>query len=156
LNNNLKIVLGSKWFEVVLRWILGLTFIYASYHKIIDPAQFAKVIYGYELVPAAVINLVAIILPFLELIAGIALILGIYPRSAVLIINVLLVGFIVLLSVNLIRGHEFDCGCFAFEEYGQASNNRSLLLRDIIYLLLGLHILFFKNTRKACILQGGK
>ena len=149
-------VLGSNWFEVVIRWILGLTFIYASYHKIIDPAQFAKVIYGYELVPAAVINLVAIILPFLELIAGIALILGIYPRSAVLIINVLLVGFIVLLSVNLIRGHEFDCGCFAVKEYGQASNNRSLLLRDIIYLLLGLHILFFKNTRKACILQGGK
>ena len=143
--------MDSTRLEMVARWVLGLTFIYASYHKIITPAQFAKVIYGYELFPAAVINLVAIILPFLELVTGIALILGIYPRSAALIINVLLIGFIVLLSVNLIRGHEFDCGCFAFKEYGQASNNRSLILRDIVYLLLGLHILFFKNTRKACI-----
>lgn len=151
MNRNLKIVLDSSRLEVLARWVLGLTFIYASYHKIIDPPQFAKVIYGYELFPAAVINLVAIILPFLELIAGIALILGVYPRSAALIVNLLLVGFIVILAVNLIRGHEFDCGCFAFEEYGQASGNRSLILRDIGYLLLGLHILFFRNTRIACI-----
>ena len=135
------------------RWILGITFIYASYHKLLAPAEFAQIVYGYELFPAAVINLVAIILPFMELIAGLALILGVYPRSAALIINLLLIAFIVILSINLIRNHEFDCGCFAFEEYGQSSNSRSLILRDIVYLVLGVHILFFKNSRKACILE---
>ena len=147
--------MGNNWIELAARWILGLTFIYASYHKLLAPEQFAKIVYGYKLFPAALINLVAIILPFMELIAGLALILGVYPRSAALIVNFLLIAFIVILSINLIRNHEFDCGCFAFEEYGQSSNNQSLILRDIGYLILGVHILFYKNTRKACILDSG-
>ena len=155
MNRNLKKFLDNGWLEMAARWFLGLTFIYASYHKIIAPADFAKVIYGYDLFPGAVINLLAIFLPFLELIAGMALILGIYPRSAVLIINVLVIGFIVVLSVNFIRGHEFDCGCFAFEKYGKSDFHRSLILRDIGYAILGFYILLFKNIRKACILDSG-
>lgn len=149
-------MLDSSWLELIARWVLGLIFIYASFHKIMAPAEFAKVIYGYEIFPAAVINLTAIVLPFVELIAGLALILGIYPLSAVLIINVLLIGFIVALSVNLIRGHEFDCGCFAFEEFGRSNFNQAWIWRDIVLLGLGIHILFFKNTRKACIIRGAK
>ena len=99
----------NSWIELAARWILGLTFIYASFHKIISPADFAKIVYGYALFPEALINLIAIMIPFLELIAGLALIIGFYPRSAAIIINGLLVAFIVVLSINLVRGHEFDC-----------------------------------------------
>ena len=132
------------------RWVIGLTFIYASYHKIVAPADFAKIVYGYELFPHDAINLIAIILPFIELIAGLALILGIYPRSAVLIINGMLVAFIIVLSVNLIRGHEFNCGCFSAKEAGFFSSTEATLVRDIIYLLLGLQIFLFSGIRKGC------
>jgi hypothetical protein len=148
----MKNVFENNWIELAARWILGLTFIYASYHKILAPADFAKIVYGYDLFPHAVINLIAIILPFIELVAGFALILGIYPRSAVLIINGMLVAFIIVLSINLIRGHEFDCGCSSVKKAGFLSSTEPMLARDIIYLILGMQVFFFRGMRKGCAL----
>ena len=147
----MKNILQNSWIELAARWILGLTFIYASYHKILVPADFAKIVYGYDLFPNGAINLIAIVLPFIELIAGLALILGIYPPSAALIINGMLVAFIIVLSINLIRGHEFNCGCFSTKESGAFSSAESTLVRDIIYLILGLQIFLFSGMRKVCI-----
>ena len=155
LNDLLRNFLENTWIELAARWIIGITFIYASYHKIFAPADFAKIVYGYDLFPYDSINLIAIILPFIELIAGLALILGIYPRSAMLIINGMLAAFIIVLSINLIRGHEFDCGCFSAKEAGFFSSAESTLVRDIIYLLLGLQIFLFSGNRKACIRRNG-
>jgi uncharacterized membrane protein YphA (DoxX/SURF4 family) len=139
--------------ELVSRWILGLTFIYASYNKILFPADFAKIIYGYDLFPHALINLIAIILPFLELVAALALISGVYPRSAVSIINVLLAAFITLLSINLIRGHEFNCGCFALQNSDNNVSSQTTIMRDFIYLALGLQVFFYNRHRRWCLRQ---
>jgi len=147
----IRSILQNSWLELAARWILGLTFIYASYNKIIFPADFAKIIYGYDLFPNALINLIAIILPFLELVAALALITGVYPRSAVLIVNVLLVAFIILLSINLIRGHEFDCGCFAIQNSGSTAATEVTLIRDFIYLALGIQVLYYHRPRRWCI-----
>ena len=155
LNNKLKILFYSNRIELFIRWLIGITFIYASYHKIVEPAHFAKIIYGYYLFPECIINLTAIILPYLELLSGVALILGIYPRSALLILESMLFIFIVALSINLIRGHNFDCGCFSFGERGYGYSVLGLLVRDVIYFILGLQSLFFNNHRKWCILQSG-
>ena len=130
-----------------MRWLLGGIFLISCYHKIVEPAHFAKIIYGYYLFPGVTINLIAIILPFLELFAGIALVLGIYPRSAALIVNAMLLAFIIAISINLIRGHEFDCGCFSFGATGHTFSTVHLLVRDIICFILGLQILFFDNYR---------
>jgi putative oxidoreductase len=155
LNNNLKILFYSNRIELFIRWLIGITFIYASYHKITEPAHFAKIIYGYYLFPEFIINLIAIILPYLELLSGIALILGIYPRSALLILEAMLFVFIVALSINLIRGYNFDCGCFSSGERGYGYSVLSLLVRDVIYFILGLQSLFYNKHRKWCILQSG-
>jgi uncharacterized membrane protein YphA (DoxX/SURF4 family) len=154
LNKRLKIFLKNSWTELIARWILGITFIYASYHKIISPGDFAKIIYGYDLLPDGLINLIAIILPFVELFSGLALILGIYPLSAALIVNGMLLTFIIALSINLVRGHEFDCGCFSFGETGYTSSAVQLLVRDIMYFFLGLQVLFYDRCRRWCISQG--
>ena len=155
LNHNLKILFYSTWIELFIRWLIGITFIYASYHKIVAPAHFAKIIYGYYLFPECIINLTAIILPYLELSSGIALILGIYPRSALLILEVLLFVFMVALFINLIRGYNFNCGCFSFGERGYGYSVLGLFVRDVIYFILGLQSLFFNSPRKWCILQSG-
>lgn len=143
--------LQNDWLELVSRWILGLTFIYASYNKILFPADFAKIIYGYDLFPHALINLIAIILPFLQLVAAVALISGIYPRSAVAIINILLAAFIILLSINLIRGHEFNCGCFALQNSDNNVSSQTTIARDFIYLALGLQVFFYHRHRRWCL-----
>ena len=156
LNNLRPNLLNNSWMELVARWILGATFIYASHSKILAPAGFAKIIYGYDLFPAMLINLLAIILPFVELIAGMALIFGFYPRSAALIINAMLLAFIVSLSINIIRGHEFDCGCFAIGADSQSTFSGPMLIRDFIYLALGTYVFFFRNSRRLCLGTTGK
>ncbi len=153
LNNIRLTIISNSWVELAARWILGLTFIYASFHKIVSPADFAKIVYGYDLFPAVFINLIAIIIPFLELITGLALVIGVYPRSAAIIINGLLGVYIVVLTINLIRGHEFDCGCFAFGQSGYTSSSEVTLVRDIIYFVLGLQIILYSGVRRICAIS---
>ena len=151
MNRQLKSVFDNSWIELVARWILGVTFIYASYHKILAPAEFAEIVYGYDLFPGVSINLIAIILPFVELFSGVALILGIYPRSAALIVNGMLLAFFVALSINLIRGHEFDCGCFSLYASGDSVSSSQVLVRDIVCLVLGLQVFLYNSPRRGCI-----
>jgi len=150
LNKLRQSIKNNSWIELAVRWILGLTFIYASYHKIISPSDFAKIVYGYGLFPEIFINLIAIVIPFLELIAGLALIIGVYPRSAAMIINALLLVFVTVLAINLIRGHEFDCGCFSAGQSGYASSSEVTLVRDVIYFILGIQVVLFEGHRRSC------
>ena len=152
LNRPVKKLLGNSWIELAARWFLGATFVYASYSKILAPAVFAKIIYGYDLFPGVLINLIAIIIPFVELVAGLALIIGFYPRSTALVINAMLLVFIISLSINIIRGHEFDCGCFAINAGSQSTFSGPLLIRDLIYFALGIYVFFFKKLRRLCLL----
>lgn len=140
--------------ECLLRWFLGLTFVVASFHKILAPAEFAKIVYGYALFPSVLINLIALLVPFLELVAGAALITGIYPRSAAAAISGMVVFFIASIGINLIRGHEFDCGCFSFNN-ARADDPTSLLLRDILYLATGVFVMCYDRRRIGCLLQTG-
>lgn len=147
MNKPLKSIISNTWIELAARWILGLIFIYASFHKIVSPAEFAKALYGYDLFPAALINLIAIITPFLELVTGLALILGFYPRSAALIVNALLLVFIAVLSINLIRGHEFDCGCFSAAKANSQTSTGLSIFKDFLFLAMGLQVYFYSGTR---------
>ena len=142
-------IINNSWIELAARWILGLTFIYASIDKILAPANFAKIVYGYDLFPHVSINLIAIIIPFLQMIAGLALIGGIYSRSASIIINVMLLAFMAALTINIIRGHEFDCGCFSAGQSGYSSSSKVTIVRDIIYFVLGLQVILFQGIRRA-------
>jgi uncharacterized membrane protein YphA (DoxX/SURF4 family) len=143
-------IINNSWIELAARWILGLTFIYASIDKILSPADFAKIVYGYDLFPYVSINLIAIIIPFLQLIAGLALIGGIYPRSAAIIINVMLLAFMAALTINIIRGHEFDCGCFPTGQSDNTASSEITVLRDILYFLCGMLIILFEGNRRTC------
>ncbi len=106
---------GYRILEWVFRWFSGSVFILSSIHKIMDPCKFAVDIYNYQISPHALINLIAIVIPYLELLLGIALIAGILPRGAALGITATLIFFIILLSINLIRGIDASCGCFSSE-----------------------------------------
>ncbi len=138
--------------ELAARLLIGALFTYAAIHKIAFPAAFAKILYGYALFPEISINLLALIVPWLELFAGIGLLVGFRPRAAALLITVLLFSFVIALSINLFRGHEFDCGCFSFGAAGSLDSIRSLLVRDIVCLFLALWIFGYRGRRRFCFL----
>ncbi len=146
--------LNNPYVELTVRWLIGMIFVYASFHKIADPSGFAKIIYGYGLFPNISVNLIAIVVPFIELTAGMALITGVYPKSAALIISGLVFSFIIAVSVNLIRGHEFDCGCFS----GKSATPESAwisLIRNIGLLGMGVFVYRYPRFRRFCLLSTG-
>jgi putative oxidoreductase len=150
-NETVKKFVDSPWSELVTRWILGATFLFAAFHKIMAPESFAKAIYSYGLFPESTINLIAIILPFLELFSGFALIFGIYYRAAAVILCGLFLFFIIALSTNLIRGHQFDCGCFRASGPSSESDVVYLVIRDILFLVAAAYLITFKGYRRCCI-----
>lgn len=142
---NKKIVnfLSSLPVQVLSSFILGGLFIYASIDKIVHPHAFAKIIYNYQLMPDIFIYFMAVTLPWVEMIAGFALVAGIYRRASAIILSALLVIFSVAISINLIRGLNFDCGCFSTLTTEGGSDPVGLLLRDLLILIPGLIISFF-------------
>jgi len=106
---------GNSKGTVLLRLLaigLGLLFVYASLDKLWNPGLFAKAISNYRLLPLPLLHLSAIILPWLELICGLALAFNCYPRAANLILGVLLIVFTLAIISAMVRGLDFNCGCF--------------------------------------------
>ena len=101
-----------KWFNLVLRLFLGAVFVYAGVVKIIDPAGFAKSIGNFQILRPDQINLVAITLPWIEVVAGGLLMAGIWRRPSALLIAVMLIVFIAAVASAMHRHLNIDCGCF--------------------------------------------
>jgi putative oxidoreductase len=101
-----------SWVILLIRWIVGGAFIVAGVLKILDPAQFSTSIANYRVLPHELNNLVAITLPWVEVIAGLALVGGLWPRSAAFVITGMTAMFAVLIVSALVRGLNITCGCF--------------------------------------------
>src|SRR5436305_11986963 len=104
----LRDLLIRPWLTIRIQLALGVFFVAAALPKIVDPPSFAHMIYNYRIVPGALINLMALIMPWIELFSGLALILGIWVATARTIIAAMLFVFITAISVNLARGNAID------------------------------------------------
>ena len=85
---------------LVCRLVLALIFFYAAIEKIIDSQAFAIAIYYYQLMPDLAINLMALVLPMLEMFLAVSLVSGIYLRGASLISSLLFLVFAASLHAN--------------------------------------------------------
>ena len=139
----------NKWLTRVCGLILGGFFLYACYHKIADPPDFAKSVNNYKLLPGEYVNAVAIFMPWLELLCGLALVTGFARTGAALLSGSLLVLFIGALSYNLYIGHPTICGCtLSYEEALKLTDEekfaemRHVILRDVGCLVLATQIIF--------------
>ena len=126
-------------FKFLIRIITGSIFIYAGVQKITDPGHFADILYGYDIFPNFSVNVLAIVLPFTEVLSGLVLVTGFLQRPSLLIINILLLCFILITGFNLLRGHQYDCGCFSFSG-SSPSSHVLLILRDMVLLTAGIFL----------------
>lgn len=143
--------LSKKNIKYVSQVILGGTFVYASIGKILDSPSFAVVISNYKILPEFLVKPVAVVLPWIELIFGITLILGVWVKTSALILSFLLLVFIAAIFSTIIRGLNIDCGCFSkFVQEGEPPNANlwMSILRDVLFLLLGITIIFFSESKK--------
>ena len=132
--------------SIFARLILGGIFVYASFEKIIHPAAFAEEVHRYQILPDILINLTAIVLPWLELVVGAFLIFGFWMPGAVLMSNLLLMTFTGALMFNMARGLDISCGCFS--TVSENSMDFWTIFRDVSFLIPAVYLLHFTFLSK--------
>jgi uncharacterized membrane protein YphA (DoxX/SURF4 family) len=122
-------ILKRKEILLLLRLVVGATFVYASIDKVVRPDQFAIAVRSYQILPVSLTNLFALVLSWAELTTGLLLILGLFSRQAAGAIFLMLIMFIAALSIVMIQGMVIDCGCFSAD--GHMPVNLWLVVRNI-------------------------
>lgn len=104
-----------KWLKLICRLVLAALFIWAAQYKIREPDVFALAIFRFRLLPYSLINISAICLPWIELIAAVLLLIAPkrWREAAAAVIWAMLLVFTVGIGLNLMRGADISCGCFS-------------------------------------------
>jgi uncharacterized membrane protein YphA (DoxX/SURF4 family) len=143
--DNVKKVLLSHRFYILIRVIIGSVFIYAGFIKLIDPKAFAKAISQFDVVPEFLLAPLAIGLPALEFFAGLGLIFNI--RGSLQVIFNLLIVFILVLGYGIFNDLDIDCGCFSPEEISAYNSLKLALFRDILMVMAVCYIYIYKRIK---------
>ncbi len=110
---------------LIARFVLGVLFIQMGWSKIDDPVAFLKLLREYEMFPTGAFvfeNIIALTLPWIEVVCGVLLIVGLFVRGAGLTLLLMLTAFTIVITIRAIGMYKtgdfksfcdvaFDCGC---------------------------------------------
>jgi uncharacterized membrane protein YphA (DoxX/SURF4 family) len=152
----MKPLLSNKILILLIRIFLGGIFVLASIDKITDTQAFTNSILQYKVVGPMPATWIATILPSLELLCGLCLIIGLYPRGCTVLTTGMLVVFTLLVISALVRGLDISCGCFSQDPlvskigFQKIAENCGLIVLSVWLLLVrdhGLNLLQFFEKR---------
>ncbi|MCX7830792.1 MAG: hypothetical protein N2445_07020 [Acidobacteria bacterium] len=138
------ILFVKKWntiASILIRIVLGGTFILAAIPKILDPKGFALDITHYDFFPKIAVNLIAITVPWIELFIAFSIIFAVAQKGGVLLLNLMLIAFLVLLGQAWIRGLDIDCGCFGHSGAREAVSKA--FVRDLFFVIWAILLYLF-------------
>lgn len=92
--------------------VVGAFLLGAALAKVGDPAAFAVQVHNYRLAPVWSEHLLAVTLPWVELVAGLSLVLGVRGRAGAVVAVALMALFTLAVAQAWLRGLDFECGCF--------------------------------------------
>ncbi len=119
---------------LIVRYALGCLFLYSALPKIRQPYDFLSSVYQYELLGPKLGMVVAMVLPWFELLVGICLLGGIFVSGALLAVAAMGAVFTYGISMALYRGLDIACGCFG--ALGGDKINYLTLARAVFILLV--------------------
>lgn len=104
--------LAHPWVVRLAQVAIGLVFLAAALAKIGDTTYFAQQVHNYRLAPPWSEHLIAMTMPWIELVAGLALVVGPRRRAGAFLLLVFMLVFTVAVGAAWARGLDFHCGCF--------------------------------------------
>jgi uncharacterized membrane protein YphA (DoxX/SURF4 family) len=140
MKSRLLSLLAHPRLALAFRLYLGGLFIYASIYKIQYPTEFAESIAAYQMVPYFLVNPMAAVLPWLELICGALAVVGLRVRAALTVMAALMAVFTLGLLWVVAWDIPIGCGCFTGQE---AEAGPLTILRDLAWLAMALHALAY-------------
>jgi putative oxidoreductase len=146
-------MIRNRWVLLLFRFVIGGVFIWAGVLKVADPLEFAQTIKNYQAFPHDLVFIIALVLPWVEVLSGAGLIAGVLKRSSAFIVALLLAGFIALVGSALVRGIDTSCGCF-----GSLSRRADvgLMLMDAVLLLMAVTVFAAAEPKKAPAAGGAR
>ena len=108
----MKRIIANKYFLLIMRIILSLTFIISGIEKISNPEEFAQSIENFRMLPIFSINIFALFFPWLEVLTGILLFFGVRIKENSFLITGMLTIFTIGVIAAVLRNLDIDCGCF--------------------------------------------
>lgn len=141
----------KEWLGLLARLVVGGVWIAAGAVKLPDPFASVQAVRAYELLPSSVAETVGHLLPVVEVVVGLALVVGVLARGAAVVSGVLFILFIIGIASVWARGIEIDCGCFGGGGYepGATSNYPWEIARDVGLLALSGFVAWLSSTRLA-------
>jgi len=103
----------NEYINLLVRIVVGFVFIVTGISKIVEPAQFAREISNYDMMFAPLINLMAIILPWLEIVTGFLFVFGVRIKANVILLAAMLLMFNIAVATAWARGLDINCGCYS-------------------------------------------
>ena len=117
---------GTSWIAKIARVCIGTVLIYAAIPKIDHTDRFLNTVMMYDLAPVGINIVMAVTIPWLELLLGVCLVLGLYAPGSLAIVAGLFTLYVIAIASALHRGLAFDCGCF-----GDMSGSSSTMVNTI-------------------------
>jgi uncharacterized membrane protein YphA (DoxX/SURF4 family) len=134
------VVAKGVWPATAARLLLGAVLVVAGLLKLPDPAAAVRAVRAYRLLPEGLVGPVAFGLPVVEVAVGLALLAGVFVRTAAIASAVLMAGYLAAVGSAWARGLQIDCGCFGGG--GQVAAGRTAypgeVARDVGLLLVAL------------------
>lgn len=106
-------IFNNSYLILIARIIVGLMFIIVGVAKVANGAEFAEEIRNYQILPNFILNISAISVAWIELIAGILILFGIETKANALIILSMLIIFTTAVGIAMIKGLNINCGCYS-------------------------------------------
>lgn len=142
-----------NWLRRLLSLAFGGIFVYAGALKLIDPSRFLIDIHSFDLVPDPYAAWLALLLPWIEVFGGLAVIVGFWRRGGLFLLNLSLIAFFIAIAMAKSRGLNIHCGCFGGED--GTSDYIELFVRDGVLLAVGI-VLHLMYRPKKYVYAGGQ
>ena len=141
----------KDWIGLAARLVTGGVWIVAGLLKVPDPAGSVRAVRAYDLLPESIVPTVGHGLPALEIVVGLALVLGALTRWVAVVSALLQLAFIIGIASAWTRGLQIDCGCFGGGGFDADATSRYPweITRDTGLLLLSLWLVWRPRTRLA-------
>ncbi len=135
----------QPWLTLGLRGVMVYYFLMPGVEKLQHAKDFASTVQAYHVLPPNIASIYAGCLPWLEILIGLYLLVGLFTRITAAACGGLLLSFIIALSVVLIRGEAIECGCYVG---GSAPEPVTwwLVVRDILLFAGCGYLFFFSQT----------
>ncbi len=134
-------------FIIFSRLLLGGLFIFSGLEKLLHPPEeFIVVLKSYHLFPEPLLRPFALFFPWIEVLFGAFLVIGLFYKISLFIVGGLLLLFTLAIVSTLVRGIPLeDCGCF--KSLGVKESGGTAVLRNIILLLFWINLYFYPDHR---------